>query len=96
MAIGLYCVCSNFHAKELPINNSTLNYSLLSQCANLPSSKGSIILRNQLSKIIYNKTNPFSVRVVGIFVADSELPYTLELAKPSINIAIQKVIIFNF
>lgn len=38
----------------------------------------------------YNETNPFPVRIVGIFVADSELPYTLELAKPSINIAIEK------
>lgn len=38
----------------------------------------------------YNQTNPFPVRIVGIFVTDSELPYTLELAKPSINIAIEK------
>jgi len=34
----------------------------------------------------------FSARIVGIFVADSELPYTLELAKPSIEIAIEKVV----
>ncbi len=33
----------------------------------------------------------FRATIVGIFVADSELPYTLELAKPSIEIAIQKV-----
>lgn len=39
----------------------------------------------------YNRTHPFPVRIVGIFVADSELPYTLELAKPSIDIAIKKV-----
>lgn len=39
----------------------------------------------------YNESNPFPVRIVGIFVADSELPYTLELAKPSIDIAIEKV-----
>lgn len=101
-AIGLHYGCSHFQAKQLPIYNSTINYSSLSQCANTQLSKGAIILRNQLSKVTYNKTNPFSVRVVGIFVADSELPYTLELAKPSINIAIKKVsinlidlIIFN-
>ena len=40
-----------------------------------------------------NKSQPFFIRMVGIFVADSELPYTLELAKPSINIAIEKVVI---
>jgi len=39
-----------------------------------------------------NISDPFSARIVGIFVADSELPYTLELAKPSIEIAIEKVI----
>jgi hypothetical protein len=39
-----------------------------------------------------NISDRFSARIVGIFVADSELPYTLELAKPSIEIAIEKVI----
>jgi len=33
----------------------------------------------------------FSARLVGIFVTDSELPYTLELAQPAIEIAIEKV-----
>jgi hypothetical protein len=42
-----------------------------------------------------NISGLFSARIVGIFVADSELPYTLELAKPSIEIAIEKVIL-NF
>ncbi len=42
-----------------------------------------------------NISDRFSARIVGIFVADSELPYTLELAKPSIEIAIEKVI-WNF
>lgn len=32
----------------------------------------------------------FSVRIVGIFVAGSELPYTLELAQPSVEIAVEK------
>ena len=38
----------------------------------------------------YNESHPFPVRIVGIFVADSELPYTLELAKPAIDIAVEK------
>ena len=32
----------------------------------------------------------FSVRIVGIFVTDSELPYTLELAAPAVEIAVEK------
>lgn len=44
-----------------------------------------------LKSTLYNKENPFEVRIVGIFVADSELPYTLELAKPSTDIAVERV-----
>lgn len=51
---------------------------------------GDTIRIDRKKEMLYNESNPFPVRIVGIFVADSELPYTLELAKPSINIAIEK------
>ncbi|KAJ6216007.1 hypothetical protein RDWZM_010507 [Blomia tropicalis] len=43
-----------------------------------------------INLIRYNQTNPFEVRFVAIFILDAELPYTLDLAKPSIDIAIEK------
>lgn len=51
-------------------------------------------VKNSNESNIYTNSsnNLFSARIVGIFVADSELPYTLELAKPSIEIAIKKVV----
>ncbi|KAI1286498.1 Atrial natriuretic peptide receptor 1 [Halotydeus destructor] len=42
------------------------------------------------SYIEAEKSELYTVRIVGIFVAGSELPYTLELAQPSVEIAIEK------
>lgn len=39
---------------------------------------------------VVSVSKPFSVRIVGIFVAGSELPYRLELAQPSVEIALEK------
>lgn len=82
-------VSLSYDSNAINANDSSLSKSLSSEKDSLTSTLPDW-LYNRTPSSKYNATHPFSVRIVGIFVADSELPYTLELAKPSIEIAIEK------
>ena len=87
---------TNSRSQFLTSLSRSINYSntLSDQSANeeIRKKNNERELRKNKPRIVrFNETNPFLVRIVGIFVADSELPYTLELAKPAIDIAIEKV-----